>query len=46
MKITGMNPHEEIPDEVAQRAYYNQPVWKRIVVIGAGPAVNLADRVR
>ena len=24
------------------RAYYNQPVWKRIVVIGAGPAVNIA----
>ena len=23
-----------------KRAYYNQPVWKRIVVIGAGPAMN------
>ena len=23
------------------RAYYNQPVWKRVVVILAGPAVNL-----
>ncbi len=28
-------------DEIDQRAYYNQPVWKRIVVILAGPAVNL-----
>jgi regulator of sigma E protease len=42
VKITGMNPEEEIPSEVAHRAYYRQPVWKRIVVIGAGPAVNIA----
>jgi regulator of sigma E protease len=41
VKITGMNPAEELPPEVAKRAYYNQPVWKRIVVIGAGPAVNI-----
>ena len=42
VKITGMNPAEEIPPEVADRAYFRQPVWKRIVVIGAGPAVNIA----
>ena len=36
-----MNPAEEIPPEVAHRAYYRQPVWKRIVVIAAGPAVNI-----
>jgi regulator of sigma E protease len=41
VKITGMNPAEEIPPAVAHRAYYRQPVWKRIVVIGAGPAVNI-----
>ncbi len=41
VRITGMNPNEEIPPEVAHRAYYRQPVWKRIVVIGAGPAMNL-----
>jgi regulator of sigma E protease len=41
VKITGMNPHEEIPPAVAHRAYFRQPVWKRIVVIGAGPAVNI-----
>src|SRR5205085_5521862 len=41
VKITGMNPREELAPEVAPRAYYNQPVWKRIVVILAGPAVNL-----
>lgn len=41
VKITGMNPDEELDDDVAPRAYYHQPVWKRIVVIAAGPAVNL-----
>jgi len=41
VKITGMNPNEEIPAEHRPRAYYNQPVWKRIAVISAGPAVNL-----
>ena len=41
VKITGMNPAEEVPPEVAHRAYYRQPVWKRIVVIAAGPAVNI-----
>ena len=42
VKITGMNPAEDIPPEHAHRAYYRQPVWKRIFVIGAGPAVNIA----
>ena len=41
VRITGMNPAEEIPPEVEHRAYFRQPVWKRIVVIGAGPAVNI-----
>jgi regulator of sigma E protease len=41
VRITGMNPREEIPPEVLPRAYYNQPVWKRVVVILAGPGVNL-----
>ena len=34
-------PSEPLTPEVRRRAYYNQPVWKRIVVIGAGPAMNL-----
>ena len=41
VKITGMNPDEDLPDEVRTRAYTAQPVWKRVVVIAAGPAVNL-----
>jgi regulator of sigma E protease len=41
VKITGMSPHEELAPEVAPRAYLRQPVWKRVVVIAAGPAMNL-----
>ena len=41
VKITGMSPHEELSPEVAPRAYLNQPPWKRIVVILAGPGMNL-----
>ncbi len=41
VQITGMNPSEDLPDEVRTRAYHAQPVWKRMAVIAAGPAVNL-----
>ena len=41
VKITGMSPEEEMAPEVAPRAYYRQKVWKRIVVIAAGPIVNI-----
>jgi regulator of sigma E protease len=41
VKISGMNPAEDLPDEVRTRAYWSQPAWKRIVVIAAGPAVNV-----
>jgi regulator of sigma E protease len=40
VKITGMNPNERVPPEVEHRAYFRQPVWKRVVVIAAGPAMN------
>ena len=43
VKITGMNPEElgDLEPEVRRRAYYNQSPWKRIVVILAGPGVNI-----
>jgi regulator of sigma E protease len=43
VKITGMNPEElgDLDPEASRRAYYAQPPWKRIVVILAGPAVNI-----
>ncbi len=43
VKIAGMNPEElgDMDPEASRRAYYNQPTWKRVVVILAGPAVNI-----
>jgi regulator of sigma E protease len=41
VKISGMTPHEELPPGQEHRAYFRQPVWKRIVVILAGPVVNI-----
>jgi regulator of sigma E protease len=42
VKINGMNPEEEMPPGEEDRAYCKQKVWKRIVVVAAGPAVNIA----
>ncbi len=42
VKISGMHPEDKLPEGEEHRGYYEQPVWKRIVVIGAGPAVNIA----
>jgi len=42
VRISGMNPREQLPPDVAPRSYYRQPVWKRVIVIAAGPTVNLA----
>ena len=44
VKISGMNPDEDLPDAVRTRAYYSQPVWKRIAVIVAGPAKMTVTR--
>lgn len=41
VKINGMNPEEQMPPGEEHRAYHRQRVWKRIVVAGAGPAVNI-----
>jgi regulator of sigma E protease len=34
-------PGEPLSPALLKRAYYNQPVWKRIVVIAAGPVMNI-----
>jgi regulator of sigma E protease len=43
VKITGMTPEElaSVDLRVSDRAYYMKSPWRRIVVILAGPAVNL-----
>jgi regulator of sigma E protease len=41
VKISGMNPAEDMPEGEEHRSYYRQHVWKRMAVIFAGPAVNI-----
>jgi regulator of sigma E protease len=41
VKISGMTVGEDIPSEVAHRAYSAKPAWRKIVTILAGPAVNI-----
>jgi regulator of sigma E protease len=41
VRITGMNPEEDVPPEHEENAYFRKPVWRRIVVVAAGPAVNI-----
>ncbi len=38
----GAEETEPLDPEILRRAYYNQAPWKRIVVILAGPGVNIA----
>ena len=41
VRISGMSRDEELAPELVPRAYYAAKTWKKIVVIAAGPAVNL-----
>ena len=43
VEAAGQDPRERerLSPEILKRAYYNQPVWKRVVVIAAGPVVNV-----
>jgi regulator of sigma E protease len=46
IESAGQQDDDHLPDgrlkpEIRERAYYAQPVWKRIAVISAGPLVNI-----
>jgi regulator of sigma E protease len=43
VEASGQDPSERegLSPDVLKRAYYNQPVWKRVAVIAAGPVVNI-----
>ncbi len=40
VKPLGEDPHEEIKAEDYPRSFWAQPVWKRALIIGAGPFFN------
>ena len=46
IESAGQEDSDHLPDgrlkpEIRERAYYNQPVWKRVAVISAGPLMNV-----
>jgi membrane-associated protease RseP (regulator of RpoE activity) len=40
VKIVGMNPYEEVPEEDQPRSYPNKPAWQRAIVLVAGSATH------
>ncbi|MFW6051087.1 MAG: RIP metalloprotease RseP [Myxococcota bacterium] len=41
VKMLGESPHDVVTEEDAPRAFQSQPLWKRFVIVVAGPAMNL-----
>ena len=41
VKLLGESPGEELPEEDKKRSFLKQTVWKRIVIVAAGPVFNL-----
>lgn len=41
VKLLGEAPGEELPPEDEKRSFLKQPVWKRILIVAAGPVFNL-----
>lgn len=40
VKLLGESGNEELPPEDEGRSFYKQSVWKRILIVSAGPAFN------
>lgn len=40
VKLIGENPEEEVKEEDQHRSFSAQPIWKRGLIIGAGPFFN------
>lgn len=40
VRILGEDPNDEIPEELAPRAFNNKPLWQRLIVVFAGPLAN------
>ncbi len=40
VKLVGENPEEEVKEEDRPRSYSYQPVWKRALIVSAGPFFN------
>jgi len=41
VKLLGESPDDELPPEENQRSFLKQNVWKRIMIVAAGPLFNV-----
>lgn len=41
VRMLGENPHEQVRPEDEPQAFHTQPVWRRVVIVFAGPLMNL-----
>jgi regulator of sigma E protease len=41
VKLVGENPQEEVKEEERARSFLFQPIWKRLLIICAGPFFNI-----
>ncbi len=42
VRMLGENPHDDVPIEELPHSFNGQPLWRRIIIVCAGPAMNLA----
>jgi regulator of sigma E protease len=41
VRMLGENPHDEVASEDEGSAFHTQPLWKRVMIVFAGPLMNL-----
>jgi regulator of sigma E protease len=41
VKLFGENPNEEVPPELEPVSFSHQPLWRRFIIVLAGPSFNL-----
>jgi regulator of sigma E protease len=41
VRMLGENPHEKVRREDEAQSFHGQPVWRRVVIVFAGPMMNL-----
>ncbi len=42
VRMLGENPHDRVAPEEESQAFHLQPLWRRVVIVVAGPLMNLA----
>ena len=41
VRMLGENPHDIVPENDRDKTFYGQPLWRRVIIVFAGPIMNL-----